>query len=96
MGYIKAEEVLPTELVELIQEYAEGQMLYIPRKGDKKTAWGTKTGTRELLFKRNEQIYAEYLSGIKVAELSEKYYLTEKSIQRIIRDMVKVQNQSEK
>ncbi len=87
MGYIKAEDVLPAKLVEQIQEYAEGQMLYIPKKGDSKTAWGTRTGAREQLHKRNTQIYAEYLSGVRVADLAEKYYLTEKSIQRIIRNM---------
>ena len=87
MSYLNAEEVLPMELVELIQKYVEGQMLYIPKRSQEKTAWGTKTGTRELLYKRNQEIYAEYLSGVKVAVLAEKYYLTEKSIQRIIRNM---------
>lgn len=87
MSYLNAEEVLPMELVELIQKYVEGQMLYIPKRSQEKTAWGTKTGTRELLYKRNQKIYAEYLSGVKVAVLAEKYYLTEKSIQRIIRNM---------
>lgn len=87
MSYLNAEEVLPMELVELIQKYVEGQMLYIPKRNQEKTAWGTKTGTRALLYKRNQEIYAEYLSGVKVAVLAEKYYLTEKSIQRIIRNM---------
>ena len=87
MSYINAEKVLPIELVELIQEYVEGQMLYVPKRGDGKIAWGTKTGTKEILCKRNEEIYAEYLSGSKVTDLAEKYYLTEKSIQRIIRNM---------
>ncbi len=87
MGYRKAEEILPMELVELIQEYVEGQMLYIPKKRNTKTAWGTRTGTKEILNKRNKQIYSEYLAGVKVSELAAKHYLTEKSIQRIIREM---------
>ena len=87
MSYINAEDVLPVELIELIQKYVEGQMLYIPKRNQERIAWGTKTGTRELLYKRNQKIYAEYLSGIKVIALAEKYYLTEKSIQRIIRNM---------
>jgi len=89
MGYIKAEEVLPAELVELIQEYVEGQMIYIPKKREHKTAWGTHTGTKDFLCRRNEQICMEYLEGVKVAELAEKYFLTEKSIQRIIRNRKK-------
>jgi len=87
MSYINAEEVLPGELVEQIQQYVEGQMLYIPKRSREKIAWGTKTGTREILYNRNQKIYAEYLGGVKVAALAEKYYLTEKSIQRIIRNM---------
>lgn len=32
MGYVKAEEILPMEMIELIQEYVDGQNIYIPRK----------------------------------------------------------------
>ena len=32
MGYIKAENVLPDEIIELIQNYIDGEYLYIPRK----------------------------------------------------------------
>ena len=36
---------------------------------------------------RNQAIYKDYRSGMKVVELACKYYLSEKSIQRIIRTM---------
>ena len=88
MGYKKAEDILPAELIEVLQEYAEGQTLYIPKK-DTKAGWGTLSGTKSKLIKRNQKIYAEYLSGVKVSELAEKYYLTDKSIQRIIREVKK-------
>lgn len=87
MSYINAEEILPIELVESIQQYVEGQMIYVPKQSQEKTAWGTKTGTRNILRKRNQEIYSKYLEGVKVAELAENYYLTEKSIQRIIRNL---------
>ncbi len=32
MGYIKAEEILPAEVIELIQQYVDGRNIYIPRK----------------------------------------------------------------
>lgn len=86
MGYIKAEDILPEELIEILQEYAEGQIIYIPKK-QKRAGWGTVTGTRETLLYRNNQIFAEYQAGKKVPELAKKYYLSEKSIQRIIRIM---------
>ena len=32
MCYIKAKEVLPKEVIELIQKYVEGKCIYIPKK----------------------------------------------------------------
>ncbi len=31
MGYIRAEEILPIEVIELIQQYVDGKNIYIPR-----------------------------------------------------------------
>lgn len=32
MGYKRAEEILPMEIIELIQQYVDGENIYIPRK----------------------------------------------------------------
>ena len=32
MGYRRAEEILPVEIIELIQQYVDGENIYIPRK----------------------------------------------------------------
>ena len=32
MSYIRAEEILPEEVLASIQQYVEGQMIYIPKK----------------------------------------------------------------
>lgn len=85
MGYRKAEEILPVEVIELIQQYVDGANIYIPRKQGKRREWGTQTAYRCELQKRNEAIYRDYLSGRTVYELADSYYLSEKSIQRIIR-----------
>ena len=39
------------------------------------------------MSRRNQLIYADYRGGMTVSELGEKYYLSVKSIQRIIRSM---------
>lgn len=39
MGYMKAEEILPIELIELIQQYVDGEAVYIPRKAEHRQAW---------------------------------------------------------
>lgn len=85
MGYIKAEEILPIEIIEQIQQYVDGTNIYIPRKQENRQVWGAKTSYRDDLQNRNQSIYKEYLSGSKIDELAKSYYLSEKSIQRIIR-----------
>lgn len=87
MGYIHALEVLPQELVEQIQKYVDGQVLYIPKIKSKRCRWGEKTDARAYFKKRNIEIYNSHKNGMTVSELSAKYFLTPKSIQRIIRNM---------
>ena len=86
MGYKRAEEILPVEVMELVQQYVDGQSIYIPRKSENRMEWGAGTQTRKELHLRNQQIYSDYLAGMKHAELACKYFLSEKSIQRIVRE----------
>ena len=85
MGYIRAEEILPAEIIELIQKYVDGANIYIPRKQEHRQEWGAKTAYKCELQNRNQLIYKSFLAGMTVNELAETYYLSEKSIQRIIR-----------
>lgn len=87
MSYKRADEILPKEILKILQKYAGGEIIYVPRNGDARRKWGTNTGTRENLYHRNKQILAEYEKGVTTKELATRYYLTEKSIQRIIRNM---------
>lgn len=84
MKYVKAHNVLPEEIIELIQEYIDGEYLYIPRKSENEKAWGEKNGTRDSLKKRNNEIFEKYTCGTKVPELADEYFLSEQSIRRII------------
>lgn len=85
MSYINAESVLPKEVLRMIQQYVDGKPLYIPRKDENKKSWGENNGTRETLQKRNNEIHTKFLNGVTVSELTRIYYLSEKSVQRIIR-----------
>ena len=84
MSYIKAEEILPEELIRQIQEYADGVYVYIPRKLGTRRAWGQETSYKSELKARNEQIRRDYASGAQITALSRKYHLSEKSIRRIL------------
>lgn len=85
MGYRKAEEILPMEIIESIQQYVDGTNIYIPRKRDNRKEWGAKTSYKRELQNRNRLIYKDFLSGMTIYELAKNYFLSEKSIQRILR-----------
>ena len=87
MSYRNAEEVLPVEIIVLIQKYIDGENIYIPRKENQRKKWGNQTFIRQELEERNFQIGLDYQNGYRVSELSLKYFLSEKSIQRILRNM---------
>ena len=84
MSYIRADEILPRELLEAIQQYVDGQIIYIPRK--EKQAWGSGTSTKEFFCERNERIFQAWQEGISEEELSRRFSLSRKSIQRILRN----------
>ena len=84
MSYIKAEDILPEDLIRQIQEYADGVTVYIPRKPGTRHKWGQKTDYKAELKIRNERIRRDYAAGEGVAALSREYHLSEKSIRRIL------------
>jgi len=84
MKYLKAQDVLPEEILKIIQEYVDGDYLYVPRKNGNHKSWGEKSGIKSILKIRNNEIYKKYLNGTTIKELAQEYYLSEKSIRRII------------
>ena len=84
MRYMKAEQILPMELIRQIQEYADGVYIYIPRKPGTRHAWGQETDYKAELLARNDRIRSDFAAGMLVSELSGKYHLSEKSIRRIL------------
>ena len=83
MSYISAEDVLPKELIETIQQYVSGKSIYIPCK--EKKVWGRQTKTKQYYKMRNQEICIKHKNGVSIKTLATTYFLTEKSIQRIIR-----------
>ena len=81
MSFINANEILPKELIDEIQRYVQGVNLYIPKIFDKKR---TDSEYKKELFERDMEIYEMFQSGNTVSELAEMYYLSDKSIYRIL------------
>ncbi|MBQ7002157.1 MAG: hypothetical protein IJN67_14165 [Oscillospiraceae bacterium] len=84
MSYIRAENILPEELVRAIWQYVDGVYLYIPRNPEKRRLWGQNTAYRQELEARNRSIREDAARGVRVSVLCERYHLSEKSIRRIL------------
>lgn len=78
MKYTNAKSILPEELLTLIQDYIDGEYLYIPRKQENQKSWGEKSGAKKGLLERNRDIYEHYLAGIPISELAHLHFLSEK------------------
>lgn len=84
MSYIKAADVLPKEIIDMIQNYIDGEYIYVPRKEINRKTWGENTKSKEMILFRNMEIYERYTEGIPIGHLSETYYLSPKTLQKII------------
>lgn len=84
MAYKKATEVLPTHLLEEVQKYINGELLYIPKPEAQKIGWGRLSGAREQIRKRNEAMVFAYQSGKSVSEIADEYFLSEDTIRKIV------------
>ena len=89
MGYHKAGDILPTSLLTAVQEFVDGEYIYIPRKLCNKKSWGDVTRSKETTRKRNLEIYQNYLGGVSVIQLTEKYCLSDKAVYKVIALMKK-------
>lgn len=87
MKYENAQNILPKNIIELIQEYVDGKYIYIPRKSDNKKSWGESSGSKEELYKRNIEIFYKYNNNYSIKNLSKEYHLSESSIKRIVRNL---------
>lgn len=74
----KPSKKLPHELIERIQEYVDGETVYIPKKPAKR-------GNASSPYKeRNDEIYEKYRSGASVKKLAEEYYISTQGIYKIL------------
>lgn len=87
MSYQNGKVLLPNNLLAEIQEYIDGEYLYIPRKECNKRAWGSNNQSKQYTLSRNKEIFKKYQSGIPAIQLADKYYLSVKTIYGIITKM---------
>ncbi|MFA9558233.1 CD3324 family protein [Evansella sp. AB-rgal1] len=84
MEYKNGKEVLPHHLLKELQNYIQGELIYVPKKENQRAGWGENTGSRQIIKQRNEEIYRFYLQGSSFEELEKRYCLSMDSIRKII------------
>jgi len=84
MRHINANEILPKELIEKLQDFVQGEYIYIPAIKNQHKNWGELSGFREKIDNRNSEIIQAYSSGNTIQELAESYYLSVYAIRKII------------
>lgn len=83
MKYINAADVLPKELLKEIFNYVDGELLYIPKSGNKQK-WGQCSGSREYYIKRNREIINKYIDGATISNIAKEYCLSYDSVRKIV------------
>jgi hypothetical protein len=85
MSYLNADELLPPELLREVQSYVQGSLVYIPREGgEKRLGWGTRSGARANLDKRNAAIREAKARGRSVDDLADDFGLSPGGIRKIL------------
>ena len=83
MKYENAKDILPEKLLEEVQKYAEGKVIYIPRT-DKGKGWGEASGYRDKLNKRTAMICSRYSAGKSIMEIAEEFFLSPETIKKLV------------
>lgn len=84
MKYINATKVLPEKLIVEIQKYIQGETLYIPKQETEYRKWGSSSGGRQLLNRRNADIRNSFANGRSIQQLANEYYLSTETIKKIV------------
>ncbi|ETT87562.1 CD3324 family protein [Viridibacillus sp. FSL R5-0477] len=84
MRYVNAQDIIPQKLLAEIQQYVQGDLLYIPKLEKNRVKWGVHSGERKRLSIRNAQIRDAFRNGSSLTNLAEQYNLSVETIKKII------------
>ncbi|MDD3165372.1 MAG: CD3324 family protein [Oscillospiraceae bacterium] len=83
MRYRNASEILPDRLLKELQQYAPGELLYIPAEKQRRQ-WGASSGAKVFYEQRNQTIRNRFFSGEPLESLAEEYHLSTDTIRKIV------------
>jgi RimJ/RimL family protein N-acetyltransferase len=82
MKYRNAAELLPPQLLQELQHFAQGELLYVPKI--KRDSWGEGTGAKAFYSKRDRAVKKEFSHGTDLKKLSEDYFVSEDAVKKIV------------
>ncbi|BBH24288.1 hypothetical protein Back11_56330 [Paenibacillus baekrokdamisoli] len=84
MKYINADSIFPEELLNEIQKYIHGGMVYVSKPQGLRKKWGENSGSRKYLDHRNNEIRQKFSFGFTIDQLSDHFCLSRDSIKKIV------------
>ncbi|SDK54932.1 MULTISPECIES: CD3324 family protein [Paenibacillus] len=84
MKYTNAKKILPEKLIIMIQEYVQGETIYIPKQEKEYNHWGSLSGGRQWLDHRNATIRQAFKSNSSIEQLAKDYFLSVETIKKIV------------
>lgn len=87
MNYKNGKDVLPPSLLKELQYYIQGELVYIPKQSNKRIGWGELSASKQMIARRNDEIFRFHSNGYSVDQLTQTYHLSTESIRKIIAKM---------
>ena len=85
MKYVRADSVFPQELIDEMQKYISGGLVYIPKPKENRMRWGEASGEKKRLETRNNEIRDSFSKSQKSIEcLADEYNLAVETIKNIV------------
>lgn len=83
MKYQNAAEILPEQLLKELQQYVDGETLYVPKTSSKRQ-WGAVNGSRAFYQERNREIQRLFHLGSSIDALAKQYGLAYSTVKKIV------------
>ncbi|ASB90890.1 CD3324 family protein [Bacillus sonorensis] len=84
MAYLNAAAILPEKLISEIQQYVQGETIYIPKPVSAHQKWGARSGARKLIDDRNALMKKAFKNGRTIDQLADDHHLSVETVKKIV------------
>ncbi|WP_058303035.1 CD3324 family protein [Gorillibacterium timonense] len=80
----RIKDVLPAHLLQEVQRYIQGELMYIPTRSNNRKKWGESSGAASYYDVRNKRIRDSFHDGARIGQLAEQFGLSTDTIKKIV------------